>query len=134
MTTAPEDSGGTAGEPMIESLGIDDLGQRLVDLGHLLIATGAHTHNEGLRESMRVADIASREDVYEDLDREIKAAIRRTLSGLNQFRDQYSETERLTVEYALNRANLTQREVAHLLGAGLSTVNRWAQHPLTYKD
>jgi transposase len=54
--------------------------------------------------------------------------------GLKSFRKDYADWERLIVEYALTRSGFTQRDVATLLGVGLSTVNRWAQHPLTYED
>jgi len=50
----------------------------------------------------------------------------------HQFRRDYADWERLTVEYALKR--FTQRDVASVLGVGLSTVNRWAQHTLTYSE
>lgn len=123
-----------AGEPRIDSVHLKDIGQRLMDLGQLLIETGKYADSEKLRRLERQALELAIEEVYEDLNREAVASIRRTLTSLNTFRREYSDWERLTVEYALKRGQLTQRDVASLLGVGLSTVNRWAQHPLTYED
>lgn len=124
----------TGAELQITGVGIHDIGQRLIDLGESLVATGAHTDSADLRRHIEDADLVGGEDVYEALDREMQTAIRRTLMGLKSFRKDYADWERLIVEYALTRSNLTQRDVATLLGVGLSTVNRWAQHPLTHED
>lgn len=121
-------------ESRLSGVGVHEIGQRLIDLGELLKSTGEHTENPTLRKHLQDADLVGDADVYDSADREVKAAIRRTLMGLNTFRREYSEWERLTVEYALRRGEFTQRDVASLLGVGLSTVNRWAQHPLTYPE
>jgi DNA-binding NtrC family response regulator len=123
-----------AGELRISGVGLHAIGQRLIDLGHLLVATGQHTENDTLRKHIRDAELVGEQEVYEAVDREAQAAIRQTLTGLNTFRREYADWERLTVEYALTRQGFTQRDVATLLGVGLSTVNRWAQHPLAYED
>jgi DNA-directed RNA polymerase specialized sigma24 family protein len=121
-------------ELRLSGVRIHDIGQRLIDLGEQLVVTGKHTDNRTLRKRIDEADQADEPEVYEDLNREVATAIRRTLTGLNSFRREYGDWERLVVEYALTRGGFTQRDVASLLGVGLSTVNRWAQHPLAHND
>lgn len=121
-----------AGAPMLTDVGIHDIGQRLIDLGEQLVAIGKHTDSVKLRRDIETASDIAVDEVWDDVGREMDAAVRRTLAGLKSFRTEYNNWERLTVEYALNRRSFTQREVAQLLGVGLSTVNRWAQQPLTY--
>lgn len=117
---------------MVTDVGIHDIGQRLIDLGEQLVAIGKHTDSVKLRRDIETASDIAVDEVWDDVGREMDAAVRRTLAGLKSFRTEYNNWERLTVEYALNRRSFTQREVAQLLGVGLSTVNRWAQQPLTY--
>jgi hypothetical protein len=123
-----------AGEARIDSVHVHEIGQRLIDLGNTLVSAGHLTESEELRRRIREAEIAGIEEVDAAVDREIAAAVRRTLMELSVFRREYADWERLTVEYALGRVGLTQRQVASLLGVGLSTVNRWAQHPLRYPE
>ncbi|WP_210507710.1 hypothetical protein [Naasia sp. SYSU D00057] len=125
------DSEGAA-DRLLADVGIHDIGQRLIDLGEQLVAIGRHTDSAKLREHISTADEVGVDAVWDEVDREMTTAIRRTLSGLGAFRKEYANWERLTVEYALSRRNFTQRDVAQLLGVGLTTVNRWAQHPLTH--
>jgi len=58
-------------------------------------------------------------------------AMRETLEGLRKFRRNYDYWERLIAEFALAKMGYTQRDVAKYLGISLTTVNRWAQNPLT---
>ena len=118
----------------LSGVGIHDIGQRLIDLGEQLITIGKHGDSPKLRQHIREAEEISMDEVWEDVDRELTTAVRRTLSGLGSFSREYADWERLAVEYALARRSFTQREVANLLGVGLSTVNRWAQHPLVDED
>lgn len=118
----------------VADVSIHDIGRRLIDLGNELVAIGSLTDSVKLRQNIEAADEIAVDEVWDDVDREMSAAVRRTLSGLKAFRTEYSDWERLTVEYALTRRNFTQREVAQLLGVGLSTVNRWSQQPLTYNE
>lgn len=118
----------------LTDVGIHQIGQRLIDLGEQLVTIGKHTDSHKLRQHIRDAEDVNVDEVWEDVQSELNAAVRRTLSGLGSFRREYTEWERLTVEYALHRRSFTQREVAALLGVGLSTVNRWAQSPLTHDD
>lgn len=117
----------------VSDVGLHDIGQRLIDLGEQLISIGKHTENHDLRQHIEEADRIAVEEAWDAVGREIESAVRRTLGGLSGFRKEYGNWERLIVEYALKRG-FTQRDVARLLGVGLSTVNRWAQHPLTYDE
>jgi hypothetical protein len=112
-----------------------DIGQTLVTLGQQLIAIGKAAHD--VREQPDDIERARNEldhwefEAYLDKHHQSRQdAIVRTLTGMNSFRRSYSHWERLTVEYALDRMNFTQRRVSTLLGVALGTVNRWAQHPL----
>lgn len=58
----------------------------------------------------------------------------RTLSGLRAFRRNYDYWERAIAEFALTKQNMTQREVARLLGVSTATINRWAQHPIVIEE
>lgn len=118
----------------VEDIYLHEVGQRLIDLGEQLRVIGQHTENGKLRESIQLRNDVMEDEVTESVDREIRDAVRRTLSGLGSFRKDYSNWERLVVEFALTKYDFTQRDVARMLGVGLSTVNRWAQHPLTYED
>lgn len=71
-------------------------------------------------------------DEYEQIKLNAKSAdeFRRTLTTLRDFRRAYSRWERVIAEYALTRMGYTQRDAAKYLGVGVSTINRWAQHPL----
>ena len=131
-TGTPEDA--PEGSRQVEDVHLYEVGQRLIDLGEQLRTIGDHTAGIKLRREIERANQIAEEVVFEDLDREIRDAVRRTLTGLGQFRKEYSGWERIVVEYALTKHGFTQRDVARLLGVGLSTVNRWAQHPLTYED
>lgn len=132
IVAAMSDEGRTSDEYRVAGVNVHAIGQRLIDLGELLKTTGQHTENPTLRKHIDEADRTGVDELHEEVDREVAAAIRRTLMGLSQFRRDYADWERITVEYALKR--FTQRDVASMLGVGLSTVNRWAQHPLTYDE
>lgn len=140
-TLGPMDSEATdtkADEPgdarQVEDVNFYEVGQRLIDLGEQLRAIGEYTSGRKIRDSIRQADEIAEEEIWEDLHRQTQDAIRRTLTGLGRYRKEYANWERIVVEYALTKRGFTQRDVARLLGVGLSTVNRWAQNPLTYED
>lgn len=42
--------------------------------------------------------------------------------------------ERVTAEYAMEELGFTQRRTAALLGVGVNTINRWANHPVVTKS
>jgi hypothetical protein len=118
----------------VSDVRIHEIGARLIDLGNQLVNVGKLTENAKLRKRIEDVNEYGDEEHHDELDHELANAIGSTLRGLNSFRKDYANWERLTVEYALTRSGFTQRDVARMLGVGLSTVNRWAQHPLTYDD
>lgn len=67
---------------------------------------------------MQQASEVGVDELWEAVGRDMDAATRRTLSGLGSFRKDYSNWERLAVEYAIERHGFTQRDVALLLGVG----------------
>lgn len=120
----------------VDDLDLSDIGQSLIDLGEQLQKIGAVT---GKKESWdpRQELWESAQNEFEQLRiesqrrDEIHDAMTKTLAGLRMFRGNYDYWERVAAEYALTRLNFTQRRTATLLGVGLSTINRWAQHPVT---
>ena len=126
----------TSSDTEIEIVSLTDIAFRFEQLGRDL---------DNASKSLRVRPARQRQldameaqgvdfsDLPEDgaaFARERADDLRRALLALGSFRREYSRWERLLTEYALTRQNLTQRDAAKLLGVGLSTVNRWAQHPL----
>lgn len=119
-----------------DGLRLSDIGQSLVELGEQLTKVGAATakvdrwdaeaeiYGPTLHEVERLQAESDRAD-------EIHAAMAKTLAGLRMFRGNYEYWERVAAEYSLESLNFTQRRTAALLGVGLSTINRWAQHPVT---
>lgn len=144
MTSEPTDTEAhaTAGNRQVEDVYLYEIGQRLIDLGEQLRDIGDHTAGPKMRGAIDAANEAEGnmlnevelEFVRQDLERQIRDAVRRTLTGMGRYRKEYAMWERIVVEYALTKQGFTQREVARLLGVGLSTVNRWAQNPVTYED
>ena len=123
-----------SGARQVDDVRLNELSKRLIDLGEQLRLIGSHTAEhkfEGHFEHAAQIDVP---EVWADYEEKISDAVRRTLAGLGSYRKEYANWERLIVEYALTKQGFTQREVARLLGVGLSTVNRWAQHPLTYDE
>lgn len=52
------------------------------------------------------------------------------MKAINSARKTFEYWERVTAEYALEDLGFTQRRTAALLGIGVNTVNRWANHPV----
>jgi DNA-binding NtrC family response regulator len=75
-------------------------------------------------------------DEYEQIKLDAKSAdeFRRALTTLREFRRTFSRTERVIAEYALKQMGYTQRDAAKYLGVGVSTINRWAQHPVKIEE
>lgn len=128
------DESGNAGQRQVDDMTFSEIGERLRDLGHQLIAIADNTDGKNIR--MELDHLDRRDNPFDamEADRISTLAIRSTLTGLGAFRRDYANWERLVVEFALTHHGITQRDAARLLGVGLSTVNRWAQHPLTYED
>ena len=124
----------------IETVSLTDIAFRFEQLGHDLENASKSLRVRPARQLQLDAMEAQGVD-FSDLPedgvafaRERAEDLRRALLALGSFRREYSRWERLLTEYALTRENLTQRDAAKLLGVGLSTVNRWAQHPLRVED
>lgn len=123
----------TPGIRQIEDVTLYGIGSRLMDLGEQLRKVGSHAHSGKLRGLEELADLSGEDEHHREVSQLRSEALRRTLTDLAHFRKDYATWERLIVEYAL-QSGMTQRDAARHLGVGLSTVNRWAQHPLTYED
>lgn len=121
-----------------EGLELRDIGQSLMELGEQLRKVGVLTekHHGSVGEDLYGPSPESIEGMQLERDREdaIRDAMTRTLAGLRMFRGNYDYWERVAAEYALTRLGFTQRRTATLLGVGLSTINRWAQHRVATGD
>jgi len=106
-----------------------DLGAQLGRLSTLLFNEGREHVNEMIH---RHGD--PDEDELEQMDREKRDDFRRALIAMRSFRRDYYYWERVVAEYALTKMGYTQRDAAKALGVGLSTINRWAQHPVQIED
>lgn len=134
---------GTNDNPKSDGLAITgielrDIGQTLIALGRQLQEVGKITEKPDDEAVLQEVfggryDEHSPEHFKAELEqqRATQDAMTQTLMGLQAFRRSYEHWERLTVEYALTNLNFTQRRTATLLGVAVSTINRWAQHPLT---
>ena len=114
----------------VDVLSITDLGDQLSALASQLAVVSKHTNRENFRDVEKAWEIVGNDEDEARLDEAYSAAVRQTLMGLAQFRRSYDYWERLIAEYALKRG-FSQRQAAGLLGVAVSTINRWAQHPLT---
>ena len=114
----------------VDVLAISDLGAQLKALADQLSAVSKHTERENFRAVEKAWEIVGDEDDAARLEEAYAAAVRQTLMGLAEFRRSYDYWERLIAEYALKQG-FTQRQAAGYLGVAVSTINRWAQHPLT---
>lgn len=130
----------TSSDAEIEIVSLTDIAFRFEQLGHDLENASKSLRVRPARQHQLDAMEAQGVD-FSDLPedgvafaRERAEDLRRALLALGSFRREYSRWERLLTEFALTRENLTQRDAAKLLGVGLSTVNRWAQHPLRVED
>ena len=106
-----------------------DLSNQLARLSDLLFNEGREAVNR-----MVLRDGDPTEEDLEAMDRESRERFRRALIGMRSFRRDYYYWERVVAEYALTKMGYTQRDAAKALGVGLSTINRWAQHPLKIED
>lgn len=122
----------------VENLELRDIGQNLIELGKQLQKVGELTEKQRMSllemTYLDQLDGLEREQAESDHDRDVRDAMTKTLTGLRMFRGNYDYWERVAAEYALARLDFTQRRAAALLGVGLSTINRWAQHPVTTEE
>ncbi len=108
-----------------------DIGQALIDLGTALKNAG-HRTEQLVHEANRSSINVRPEQDDESQEARIEA-MEAALSGMRSFRGNYEYWERLAAEHALHHMNFTQRRTAQLLGIGVNTINRWAQHPVNVK-
>lgn len=135
--TAPGDSSADETRLQLDEVDRIDIADKLRDLSEQLQRAADLVYNQ-----QRAADLRERyehgaePDEYEQVALNAKSSdeFRRALTTLREFRRQYGRWERVIAEFALGRMNYTQRDAAKFLGVGLSTVNRWAQHPLTVDE
>lgn len=117
----------------VDEVSLGDLLAKLSELGEQLRRVSERASNRERGDYIRQLQAVGGDPTDEEVrlwEAEDAEAFRRTLTGLREFRRDYSYWERVLVEYALTRKNITQRDAAQLLGVGVSTINRWAQHPL----
>lgn len=114
----------------VDELGLFEIGQRLIELGEQLKTVGKHTDDPKLREAVRAANEIGDDDLAAETEQRVHESLRRTLTGLREFRRSYDYWERVIAEYMLSKRGFTQRDAAHLLGVSTATINRWAQHPV----
>lgn len=108
-----------------------DIGQALIDLGTTLKNAGHRT--EQLVQQANRSTINHRPEQDEESQEARVEAMEAALSGMRSFRGNYEYWERLAAEHALHQMQFTQRRTAQLLGIGVNTINRWAQHPVNVK-
>jgi len=128
----PEDSG-----LQVDEVGRIDLSDKLHELSEQLVRAAELMHNRSRAEDLTERHMHGVEpDQFEQvkIDAQDRDEFRRALVALRDFRRQYSYWERVTAEYALGKMQFTQRDAAKYLGVGVSTINRWAQHPLTIEE
>lgn len=113
----------------VDVLRISDISDQLRALSDQLTATSAHSARDKFRDLEKLVEFRGDQEDVELLDEAHDTAVRQTLMGLAQFRRSYEYWERLIAEYAL-KSGLSQRQAAGYLGVAVSTINRWAQHPL----
>lgn len=113
-----------------------DMAREFADLSNQLARLSDLLFNEGREAANRMIlrDGDPTEEDFEAMDRESRHHFRRALIGMRSFRRDYYYWERVVAEYALTKMGYTQRDAAKALGVGLSTINRWAQHPLKIED
>ena len=113
-----------------------DMAREFADLGAQLAQLSALLFNEGREQvnQMFLREGDPDDEQLEQIDRERRSDFRRALIAMRSFRRDYYYWERVVAEYALNKMGYTQRDTAKALGVGLSTINRWAQHPIKIED
>jgi hypothetical protein len=114
----------------VDELTVFEVGRTLQELAAQLRGVADLIDNGDLRRMYELAEKVGAEEAFEDADSASNERFNRTLTGLRSFRRNYDYWERVIAEYALTKQEMTQREVARLLGVSTATINRWAQHPV----
>jgi hypothetical protein len=121
----------------IDEVGRVELAEKLEDLSDQLRRAADLMYNSKQDDELRERYAHGAEpDQYEQLaiDAKYSDDFRRALTTLRDFRRQYNRWERVIAEFALGKMAYSQRDAAKHLGVGVSTINRWAQHPLTVDE
>jgi hypothetical protein len=138
MAESPDVPDGDEEAPLlqVEESTPADIAREFADLGAQLAALSNLLFNEGRERGNRMIFEHGDPDEHdlEEMDRAAKDDFRRALTALRSFRRDYYHWERVVAEYALTKMGYTQRDAAKALGVGLSTINRWAQHPIKIDD
>lgn len=114
----------------VDELNFYEVGRTLQELAAQLRGVADLIDNGDVRRMYELADKVGAVEAFEDAERAAGERFQRTLTGLRSFRRNYDYWERVIAEYALTKQDMTQREVARLLGVSTATINRWAQHPV----
>lgn len=118
----------------VDELDFSDVGRTLKELTDQLRGVTDLLAGGDLAKAWETAERVGVAEAYEDAESLSNARFSQTLSGLRSFRRNYDYWERAIAEFALTKQNMTQREVARLLGVSTATINRWAQHPLVIEE
>lgn len=118
----------------VDELAFDDVGRTLKELTEQLRGVANLLNDGALAHAWAEAERVGVPEAYEVADELSNARFTQALSGLRSFRRNYDYWERAIAEFALTKQDMTQREVARLLGVSTATINRWAQHPLVIED
>ena len=118
----------------VDELVFGDVGRTLVELTEQLRRVADLLAGNDVARAWETAERVGAAEAYEDAEKLANTRFAETLSGLRSFRRNYDYWERAIAEFALSKQNMTQREVARLLGVSTATINRWAQHPLVIEE
>lgn len=118
----------------IDELSFTDVGRTIQELATQLRGVADLIDSAELRKAFDDAAEIGEPDVHEHVNRMADERFERTLTGLRSFRRNYDYWERVIAEYALVKQEMTQREVARLLGVSTATINRWSQHPIAIEQ
>ena len=114
----------------VDELQLLDVGRTLQELATQLRGVADQIDNGDIKRLWTLIEQHGNEQDIDDAERLAVERFERTLTGLRSFRRNYDYWERVIAEYALTKQEMTQREVARLLGVSTATINRWAQHPV----
>ena len=138
MAESPDVHEGDEDAPLlqVEESTPADMAREFADLGAQLVALSSLLYNERREHGNRMIFEHGDPDEHDvaEMNRAAKDDFRRALTALRSFRRDYYHWERVVAEYALTKMGYTQRDAAKALGVGLSTINRWAQHPIKIDD
>ncbi|MBX3100569.1 MAG: helix-turn-helix domain-containing protein [Salinibacterium sp.] len=118
----------------VDELTLRDVGHTLKELTEQIRGVADLIDGGDLEKAWQEAERVYQPVAFEEAEQLANDRFVRTLSGLRAFRRNYDYWERAIAEFALTKQNMTQREVARLLGVSTATINRWAQHPIVIEE